>query len=80
MQKAQDPRPLIHTYNQANPAPLIVNPLITFGLWVRRHFSPTTGLGLHSLRRRSRMRYIGAWLLGVPTGLIVIWFLANHVR
>jgi len=26
------------------------------------------------------MKYLGAWLLGVPTGLIVIWFLFSHVR
>jgi len=26
------------------------------------------------------MKYIGAWLLGVPTGLIVIWFLFSHVH
>jgi len=26
------------------------------------------------------MKYLGAWLVGVPTGLIVIWFLANHLR
>lgn len=25
------------------------------------------------------MRYIAAWLLGVPFGLIVLWFLANQV-
>lgn len=26
------------------------------------------------------MKYFGAWLLGVPTGLIVLWFLFNHVH
>jgi len=25
------------------------------------------------------MRYIAAWLLGVPFGIIVLWFLANQV-
>jgi hypothetical protein len=25
------------------------------------------------------MRYIAAWLLGVPLGIIVLWFLANQV-
>jgi hypothetical protein len=25
------------------------------------------------------MRYIVAWMLGVPFGLIVLWFLANQV-
>jgi len=26
------------------------------------------------------MKYILAWLLGIPGGLIVIWFLFNHMR
>jgi len=26
------------------------------------------------------MKYFAASLLGVPTGLIVLWFLSNHVR
>ena len=25
-----------------------------------------------------RMRYLFAWLLGVPTGLIVLWFLFSQ--
>jgi hypothetical protein len=29
--------------------------------------------------RESIMRYIAAWLLGVPFGIIVLWFLANQV-
>jgi hypothetical protein len=30
-------------------------------------------------RKGPKMRYIIAWLLGVPTGLIVLWFLASQV-
>jgi len=26
------------------------------------------------------MKYFGAWLLGVPTGLIVLWFVFSHAR
>jgi len=26
------------------------------------------------------MKYFAASLLGAPTGLIVLWFLSNHVR
>jgi hypothetical protein len=25
------------------------------------------------------MRYIAAWLLGVPFGLVVLWFLASQI-
>jgi len=24
------------------------------------------------------MKYVVAWLLGVPGGLIILWFVANH--
>jgi hypothetical protein len=33
---------------------------------------------LLSTVERSSMRYIVAWLLGVPFSLIAIWFLANQ--
>jgi hypothetical protein len=26
-----------------------------------------------------RMRYIVAWLLGVPLGVIVLWFVVGHM-
>lgn len=25
------------------------------------------------------MRYMAAWLLGVPFGIVVLWFLANQI-
>jgi len=28
--------------------------------------------------RESVMKYLAAWLVGVPTGLIVVWFLLNQ--
>lgn len=27
-----------------------------------------------------KMKYMLAWLLGVPGGLIVLWFLFNHMH
>jgi len=26
------------------------------------------------------MKYLGAWILGVPTGLIVLWFVFSHLH
>jgi len=34
----------------------------------------------HSRKRRLRMKYLFAWILGIPGGLIVIWFLFNHLH
>ena len=34
---------------------------------------------LLSPSRRKAVRYIVAWLLGVPLGVIVLWFLASQV-
>ena len=30
-------------------------------------------------KERSVMRYIVAWLLGVPLSLIVVWYVLSHV-
>jgi len=32
------------------------------------------------LSRENAMKYLLAWVLGVPGGLIVLWFLFNHVH
>jgi hypothetical protein len=34
--------------------------------------------GLHFSEPEAFMKYMFAWLLGVPGGLIVLWFLFNH--
>jgi len=34
--------------------------------------------GLHFSGPEAYMKYMFAWLLGVPGGLIVLWFLFNH--
>ncbi len=31
-------------------------------------------------RRRCRLKYLFAWILGVPGGLILLWFLFNHMH
>src|ERR1700690_3421036 len=33
-----------------------------------------------NLAGRITMKYLGAWILGVPTGLILLWFVFNHVH
>ena len=33
-----------------------------------------------SQERRFAMEYLSAWFLGIPGGLIVIWFLLNHMH
>jgi hypothetical protein len=35
---------------------------------------------LLSRNREKLMKYIVAWLLGIPGGLIVLWFLFNHAH
>ena len=30
--------------------------------------------------RRFAMKYLFAWMLGIPGGLIVIWFVFNHMH
>jgi hypothetical protein len=32
------------------------------------------------LRGELTMKYLFAWILGVPGGLIVLWFLFNHMH
>jgi len=34
----------------------------------------------HSRKRSLRMKYLFGWILGIPGGLIVIWFLFNHLH
>jgi len=32
------------------------------------------------MHARGLMKYLLAWILGVPGGLILLWFLFNHVH
>ena len=41
--------------------------------------SPRRPVVLNFGKRRCEMRYIVAWLLGVPFGLIVLWYVVGHV-
>ena len=34
----------------------------------------------HTLCGGLTMKYLFAWILGVPGGLIVLWFLFNHMH
>jgi hypothetical protein len=36
---------------------------------------PTLGEG-----GATEMKYLFAWMLGIPGGLIVLWFLVNHMH
>jgi hypothetical protein len=47
--------------------------------WLKTMFESGASIAEYSSRRSSH-EIFGAWLLGVPTGLIVIWFLFNHVH
>jgi hypothetical protein len=35
---------------------------------------------LHTREAEAVMKYIFAWVLGIPTSLIVLWFLFNHMH
>jgi hypothetical protein len=35
---------------------------------------------VQSFRAEAVMKYMFAWMLGVPGGLIVLWFLFNHMH
>jgi len=44
---------------------------------VREHYLE---LKVPSSSRRIAMKYLFAWMLGVPGGLILLWFLFNHMH
>ena len=43
-------------------------------------FNARTDRRLQHREVEVHMKYLGAWILGVPTGLIVLWFLFNHAH
>ena len=50
-------------------------------IWIVR-LTPATGVLLAIANgtpaRKARMRYLVAWILGVPFGIIVLWYVVGH--